>query len=320
MTSIVFLDRKTIGPSVDLKRPEFPHQWAEYEATAPDQIDARAGDAEIIITNKVPLKADTIAQLPKLGMIAVAATGYDIIDVAACAERGIVVSNVRGYAVNAVPEHTIALMLALSRSIVAYRADVISGEWQKAGQFTFFTHPIRDLADQTLGLIGAGAIGGSVARLAKAFGMQVLVSGRKGADTLREGQTPFEQVLRESDIVSLHLPLTPETRDLIAAPEFAQMTRSPILINTARGGLVNEADLVAALDAGQIRAIGFDCLTSEPPGEGNPLMAIAGRPNVIITPHCAWASDTAMQTLWDQVIANIEAFQRGEPANAVTPG
>jgi glycerate dehydrogenase len=319
MTKIVFLDRKTIGPSVDLKRPDFEHEWAEYEATTPDQVVARAGDADIIITNKVPIRAQTLAALPKLRMIAVAATGYDIIDIAACAEAGVVVSNVRGYAVNAVPEHALALMLALSRNIIPYRADVIDGQWQRAGQFTFFTHPIRDLADQTLGLIGSGAIGGSVARLAEAFGMRVLIAGRKGAQSLREGQTPFEQVLGEADIISLHLPLTPETRDLIAAPEFAQMTRRPIIINTARGGLVNEADCASAVEAGQIRGIGFDCLTSEPPRADNPLMAIADRPNVIITPHCAWASDTAMQTLWDQVIANIEAFQRGEPANAVTP-
>jgi len=319
MTRIVFLDRKTIGPSVDLKRPQFPHEWDEYEKTAPGEVVERARDADIIITNKVPIRAETLSQLPNLRMIAVAATGYDIIDVPACAAAGVVVSNVRGYAVNTVPEHALALMLALSRAIVPYRADVIDGEWQRAGQFTFFSHPIRDLADQTLGLIGSGAIGGAVARLAEAFGMRVLISGRKGAHSVREGQTPFEQVIRGADIISLHLPLTPHTRDLIAAPEFAQMTRRPIIINTARGGLVNEADCAAALEAGQIRGIGFDCLTSEPPRADNPLMAIADRPNVIITPHAAWASDTAMQTLWDQVIANIEAFQRGEPANAVTP-
>jgi len=319
MTKIVFLDRKTIGPTVDLTRPQFPHDWEAFEATTPEQIVERAGDADIIITNKVPLKADTLAQLPKLGMIAVAATGYDIIDIAACAEKGIVVSNVRGYAVNTVPEHALALMLALSRSIVPYRADVLDGEWQRAGQFTFFNHPIRDLADQTLGVIGAGAIGMSVVKLAKAFGMRVLISGFKGEDGVGEGDTPFDQVIRESDIITLHLPLTPDSRDLLAAPEFAQMTRRPIIINTARGGLVNEADCAAALQAGQIRGIGFDCLTQEPPADDDPLMKIADRPNVIITPHCAWASDTAMQTLWDQVIANIENYQRGAPSNAVTP-
>ena len=159
MTKIVFLDRKTIGPSVDLKRPQFPHDWDEYEKTAPGEVVERARDAEIIITNKVPIDTDTISQLPKLRMIAVAATGYDIIDVPACDAAGVAVANVRGYAVNTVPEHALALMLALSRSIVPYRADVIDGEWQRAGQFTFFHHPIRDLADQTLGLIGSGAIG-----------------------------------------------------------------------------------------------------------------------------------------------------------------
>lgn len=319
MTKIVFLDRKTIGPSVDLKRPQFPHEWDEYEATAPEQVAERARDAEIVITNKVPIRYETLAELPNLRMIAVAATGYDVIDVPACEAAGVTVANVRGYAVNTVPEHALALMLALSRSIVPYRADVLDGEWQRAGQFTFFNHPIRDLADQTLGVIGAGAIGMSVVKLAKAFGMRVLISGFKGEPGVGEGDTPFDQVIRESDIITLHIPLTPDSRDLIGAPEFAVMERRPIIINTARGGLVNEADCAAALKAGQIRGIGFDCLTKEPPVDDNPLMKIADQPNVIITPHCAWASDTAMQTLWDQVITNIEAFQRGEPSNAVTP-
>jgi len=319
MTKIVFLDRKSIGPSVDLKRPQFPHEWEEYEKTAPGEVVERARDAEIIITNKVPIDTDCLSQLPKLRMIAVAATGYDIIDVPACDGANVAVANVRGYAAQTVPEHVMALMLALSRSLAAYRADVIDGEWQRAGQFTFFAHPIRDLADQTLGIIGAGAIGDSVARLAGAFGMRVLVAGRKGEDNPREGRTPFGQVIRESDVITLHCPLTPETRNLIAAPELAAMERKPIIINTARGGLVNEADLAAALAAGQVRAIGFDTLTKEPPEPDNPLMQIAGQPNVIITPHAAWASDTAMQTLWDQVIANIEAFQRNGAANIVSP-
>ncbi len=319
MTRIVFLDRKTIGPSVDLKRPHFPHEWEEYEKTAPGEVVERARDADIIITNKVPIDTDTLTQLPKLRMIAVAATGYDILDVPACDAANVAVANVRGYAVQTVPEHVMALMLALSRSIVPYRADVIAGEWQRAGQFTFFAHPIRDLADQTLGLIGYGAIGQAVDRLAQAFGMRVLVAGKKGEAAPPDGRAPFDQVMRESDIITLHLPLTPDSRDLLAAPEFAVMERKPIIINTARGGLVNEADLVAALDAGQVRGIGFDTMTKEPPGLDNPLMQIADRPNVIITPHCAWASDTAMQTLWNQVIANIEAFHREGEANVVSP-
>jgi glycerate dehydrogenase len=317
MTNIVFLDRATIGPAVDLKQPGFAHQWTAHDATTPDQIVARAEDADIIITNKVPIDAGTLARLPRLRMIAVAATGYDIIDVGACAQRGIVVSNVRGYAVNTVPEHTLSLMLALSRAIIAYRDDVIAGKWQKAGQFTFFDHTVRDLAEQTLGLVGSGAIGASVARLAQAFGMRVLIAGRKGEEHAPAGRVPFAQMLSESDIISLHCPLTPHTRNLLAMPEFHQMTRRPVIINTARGGLVNEADLVRALDDGLIGGIGFDCLTSEPPRADNPLLAVAGRPNVIITPHCAWASATAMQTLWDQVIANIESFQSGAPANVV---
>ena len=317
MTNIVFLDRATIGPAVDLKQPGFAHQWTAHDATSADQIVARAIGADIIITNKVQIDAGTIERLSALRMIAVAATGYDIIDVAACALRGIVVSNVRGYAVNTVPEHTLALMLALSRSIIPYRNDVIAGKWQEADQFTFFDHPVRDLAEQTLGIIGSGAIGASVARLAQAFGMRVLIAGRKGEDHVPAGRVPFARMLHESDIISLHCPLTPQTRNLLAMPEFRQMTRRPVIINTARGGLVHEADLVSALDDGLVGGIGFDCLTSEPPRPDNPLLAVAGRPNVIITPHCAWASATAMQTLWDQVMTNIESFHAGAPANVV---
>lgn len=318
MTKIVFLDRSTIGPSVELKRPDFSHDWAAFDATRPEQVPERAAEAEIVITNKVPLTGETLAALPNLRMIAVAATGYDIIDVKACEKRGIIVSNVRGYAVNAVPEHTLALMLALSRSLIPYRQDVINGAWQRAGQFTFFAHPIRDLAGQTLGIFGAGAIGKSVGRLAEAFSMRVLFAGRKGAEEVPPSHTPFAQVIEESDIITLHCPLTPETKNLLAMPEFRQMRRRPLIINTGRGGLVNEVDLVAALDEGLISGIGFDCLTSEPPRPDNPLLAVLDRPNVIVTPHNAWASDTAMQTLWDQVIANIEAFWRGAPQNVVT--
>jgi glycerate dehydrogenase len=314
---IVFLDRATIGPAVTITRPGFAHDWVEHEATAAEEVAERLGGATIAITNKVPIRDATLAALPDLRMIAVAATGYDVVDVAACAPRGIVVANVRGYAVHTVPEHTFALILALRRSLIGYRQDVVAGEWQRAGQFCFFNHPIRDLHGSTLGIIGEGTIGQSVARLGLAFGMRTLFAAHKGVSGLGPLYTPFDEVLETSDVITLHAPLMPATRNVLAMPEFRKMKRRPLVINASRGGLVQEADLVRALDEGLIAGVGFDCLTAEPPGDDHPFWPILERPNVIVTPHVAWASDEAMQTVWDQVIANIESFERGAPSNLV---
>jgi glycerate dehydrogenase len=317
MERIVFLDRATIGPSVDLRRPHFEHDWVEHEATSGDEVVGRLTDATIAITNKVPIRAATLAALQELRMIAVAATGYDVVDVAACKERGIVVANVRGYAVHTVPEHTFALILALRRSLIGYRQDVIAGEWQRAGQFCFFNHPIGDLHGATLGIIGEGTIGQAVARLGQAFGMRTLFAAHKGVSGLGPLYTPWDEVLETSDVITLHAPLMPSTRNVLAMPEFRKMKRRPLLINASRGGLVNEADLVRALDEGLIAGAGFDCLTAEPPGDDHPFWRILERPNVIVTPHVAWASTEAMQEVWEQVIANLENFERGEPSNVV---
>jgi glycerate dehydrogenase len=317
MERIVFLDRATIGPTVTINKPGFEHEWIEYDATTEAEVVERLAGATIAINNKVPLRRETLAKLPDLKMIAVAATGYDVVDVGACRERGIVVSNVQGYGVNAVPEHTFMLILALRRSLIGYRQDVIAGEWQKSGQFCLFTHPIRDLHGATLGIIGEGAIGQAVARLGQAFGMRTLYAAHKGVEGLGPLYTPFDEVLETSDVITLHCPLLPSTRNMLAMPEFRKMKRRPLLINAGRGGLVHEADLVAALDEGLIAGVGFDCLTSEPPGDDHPFWAIIDRPNVIVTPHVAWASEEAMQTLWDQLIGTIESFHRGEPVNVV---
>ncbi|MFB9950005.1 D-2-hydroxyacid dehydrogenase [Rhizobium puerariae] len=317
MLKVVFLDRDTIGPSVTIARPAFAHEWVEYGKTAPEDVGARIADADIVITNKAPVRAESIANASRLKMIAVAATGHDVIDLAFARERGIVVSNVRGYAVNTVPEHTFALIFALRRSIVGFRQDVIAGEWQRANQFCFFTHPIRDLAGSTLGIFGRGTLGKSVAGIAEAFGMNVVFSARKDAEKIEPGYTAFDEVLETADIITFHMPLTPATRDLIGMPEFRRMKRRPLIINTARGGLVNEADLVTALDEDLIAGAGFDVLTREPPSPDNPLLAILDRPNVIVTPHVAWASDEAMQTLWAQVITHLENFEKGTPSNVL---
>ncbi len=315
---IVFLDRGSIGPSVELHRPAFAHEWVVHDRTEPGQVAERLAGADIAISNKVPIRRDSIERLPDLKMIAIPATGYDAFDLDACRERGIVVSNVRGYAINTVPEHTFALILALRRNIVGFRQDVIDGAWQKSGQFCFFTHPISDLSGSTLGIVGEGVLGQGVATLARAFGMRVLFAAHKGVSGLGPLYTPWDEVLETSDVITLHSPLLPATRNMIAGPEFRQMKRRPILVNCSRGGLVDEAALVEALDAGLIAGAGFDVLTSEPPAPDNPLLSVLDRPNVIVTPHVAWASDEAMQTLWNQVRDHLENFARGTPSNQVT--
>lgn len=317
MHKIVFLDRSTVAPQINVRKPAFAHEWVEYEKTSPDQVVERLQGASIVINNKVALTADILKQLPDLRLIAVAATGTDCVDKVYCQQHGIAVSNIRGYAVNTVPEHTFALMLALQRNIVAFRQDVIDGEWQRANQFCFFNHSIHDLRGARLGIIGEGVLGQCVADIAKAFGMIPMFAAHKGKAGLGPLYTPWDQVLETSDIITIHSPLTPETRNMIAMPEFRAMKRKPLIINTARGGLVNEEDLVRALDEGLISGAGFDVTVGEPPALDNPLMKAANRPNVILTPHVAWASDEAQQTLVDQLIDNVENFVKGTPSNLV---
>jgi glycerate dehydrogenase len=317
MHRIVHLERDSI--IAQLRRPDFPHHWVEHAQTVQAQVGERLAGATITIVNKLRIDAELITTLPALQMVAVAATGTNNVDLDACRARGIAVSNIRGYAVRTVPEHVFALLLALSRNLPAYRQAVAAGKWQAAQQFCCFDYPIRDLHGATLAIVGSGSLGGGVARLAEAFGMCVLRSERKGAAQLRPGYTPFAQALRSADAVSLHCPLTPETRNLIGAAELHAMKPSALLINTARGGLVDEAALVSALRQGWIAGAGFDVLTVEPPSEGNVLLApdLLALPNFLLTPHVAWASQPAMQTLADQLIVNLEAFARGEPQNRV---
>jgi glycerate dehydrogenase len=314
---VVFLDRETLSPETTLRAPAFPHRLEVFEKTAPAEVAERIREAEIVITNKAPLRREAIAGARNLRLVAVAATGTDVVDVAACTERGIVVSNIRNYAVNTVPEHTFALIFALRRSIAAYREAVIRGRWQEAGQFCFFDFPIRDLAGSTLGIVGDGVLGRAVADLGRAFGMRILFASYKGVAGMGPLYTPFDDVMRVSDVITLHCPLMPQTRNLISEREFALMERRPLIINTARGGLVDEQALAGALDQGRIGGAGFDVVTQEPPPSDHPLMRLAARPNVILTPHVAWASQEAIQSLADQLIDNIEAFWSGEPRNVV---
>ncbi len=314
MTKIVFLDRESLIANV--RRPHFQHQWVDHPATDASQVIERLQGAQIAISNKVPLTAESISQLPELKFVAVAATGTNNVDLESCRERGILVSNIRDYATHSVPEHAFALMLALRRNLWAYREDLERGEWNRSPNFCVLGAPINDLFGTTLGLVGRGSLGRSVAKIAGGFGMRVLMAERKGQQRIREGYIKFEDVVADADVLTLHCPLTPETRNLIGEAELRSMKPSALLINTARGGLVDEAALIRALREGWIAGAGFDVLSVEPPRDGHPLLDLQ-LPNFILTPHVAWTSRQAMQALADQLVDNIEAWSAGKPLNLV---
>ncbi len=314
---IVFLDRETLPNTAALRTPSFRHELVTFDRSLSDQVIERCADADIIISNKVRITGDAIRALAKLKFIAVCATGTDIVDLDVCRERGIGVSNVRGYAVSSVPEHTLALMLALCRSVGAYHKAVAAGRWDRSDQFCFLDYPIVELKGRTLGIIGSGSLGQAVARLAEAFGMTVRFAGRKGDAKPPADRTPFNRIITESDFISLHCPLTAETQNLIGGAELEAMKSRAYLINASRGGLVDEEALVDAIITGEIGGAAFDVATKEPMPKSNPLMKIMDRPNFILTPHVAWVSDEASQGLADQTIDNIEAFVAGTPRNVV---
>jgi glycerate dehydrogenase len=311
---IVFLDRSTLDAS--LRPPRFEHTWEEYPATDAASAEERLRSATIAITNKVPLRREVLERIPQIELIAMAATGYDVVDVQYCKAAGITVVNIRDYAINTVPEHTFALILALRRNLLNYRHDVERGRWQSVNQFCFFDHPIRDLAGATLGIVGEGSIGRATAAIGKAFGMRVLFADHPPPKAPEVDFTPFADVLRESDVVTLHCPLTESTRNLIGLDELRRMKPSAVLINTARGGLVDERALAQALSEGTIAGAGVDVLATEPPRDDDVLLGLR-MPNLIVTPHIAWASQGAMRFLADQLIDNIEAFVSGAPVNVV---
>ncbi|SAK98012.1 glycerate dehydrogenase [Caballeronia hypogeia] len=314
---VVFLDRTTIPPATVLKELPFSHTLTVHDATSPDEVIERIREADIVVTNKVKLGAEALEQAKNLKLIAIAATGTDNVNLAACDKLGISVTNVRNYAVHTVPEHTFALIFSLRRSLAAYRSAVQAGRWQESGQFCFFDYPIKDLAGSTLGIVGDGALGKATAAIGRALGLKVLFSAFKGRGDMGALYTPFEKVLEESDIITLHCPLIDATRDLIGDAEFAKMKRRPLLINTARGGLVNEAALVRALKSNQISGAGFDVVTQEPLTSDNPFNEILNHPAFILTPHIAWASEEAIQSLADQLMDNVTAYVQGTPRNIV---
>jgi glycerate dehydrogenase len=312
---VVFLDRASV--IAEVRRPRAATDYLEYAHSEPHELIERLAGATVAITNKVALREAVLRQLPQLRMIAVAATGYDIVDVGYCREHGVAVANIRNYAVHTVPEHAFALILALRRSLLAYRADVEQGLWNRSEQFCLLDHPIFDLHGAQLGIIGEGVLGRAMAAIGAAFGMRAVFRDhpqRVGEDLEYH---PLPRLLAGSDVVSLHCPLLPSTHNLIGEAELRTMKRTAILINTARGGLVDERALVQALKDGVIAGAGFDVLTVEPPRDGNPLLDLR-LPNLIVTPHIAWASRGAMQFLADQLIDNIDAWAAGTPQNLLT--
>lgn len=317
LPTVVFLDRATIPRHIHVPALTFSHRWQEFDFTAPEQVVERLQEAEIVITNKVVLSAAILAQLPKVRLIAVSATGFNNVDIDYCRAHHIAVCNVQGYATQSVPEHVVAMMFALRRNLMGYHHDIAAGEWQRNKQFCFFTHPIGDIAGSTLGVVGGGTLGQGTATLAKALGMTVLFAEHKGVSTCRAGYTPFEQVLQQADVLTLHCPLTGATHHLIGEAELAQMKPNALLINAGRGGLVDEVALVDALKRRQIAGAGVDVFTQEPADITNPLVANMDLPNLLLTPHVAWGSDSAIQQLAHILIDNIQAFVEGRQQNRI---
>lgn len=308
--NIVFLDSTGIPASHRIPSFSFPYQLTEYAHTAAEQILERAKDADIIITSKVILNHEILSQLPKLKLIAVTATGTNNIDLVAAKALGITVKNVTGYSSVTVPEHVIGMIYALKHRLIDYHRDqLLTERWATCGQFCYVDYPISDVQGSTLGIIGRGCIGNEVARLAQAVGMRVLFAEHQHATTIREGYTAFDEVLKQADVISLHCPLTPQTEQLINAKTLALMKPNACLINTGRGGLINEADLLQALQSGKLAGAALDVLVKEPPASDDALwLAAKTQPNLLITPHVAWASDSALTTLVNKVAQNIEEF------------
>lgn len=282
-----------------------------------DEIAARAGNSEVIVVNKVVIGAEQFAQLPKLKLVCVIATGTNNIDLEAASNHGVIVCNVRDYAAASVSQHVFMLILALTTRFLEYQQDINNGAWQAQDQFCLLSHPMQELSGKTLGLIGYGHIAHAVGKIAEALGMKVVIaqSFRKDSTT-QPGRVPLDDLLADADVISIHCPLTEQTRDLIARPQFQKMKPDAIIINTARGGIINEADLLAALQAGEIAGAGIDCLVTEPPRPDDPMIT-SRLPQLIITPHNAWGTRQARQRLLDGTVQNIRDYLDGQAPNQV---
>ena len=312
---VVVADAATVvGNGIDL---EFLKEFGEvtvYDLTAPEQLIPRLQGADAVICNKTRITADVMAACPRLRYIGLFATGFNNIDVAYAADHGVTVCNVPGYSTEAVAQHTFALLLAITDRVHEYNETVAQGDWVRSRTFAYFPIPLAELCGKTIGIVGYGAIGRRVGDMARAFGMKVLVHGRRPIPDTDVEQVPFEQLLERADVVSMHCPLNADSEGMMDAAAFARMKPGAIFINTSRGGLVDETALRAALDSGHLRGAGVDVLQVEPMTEECPLL---GAPNCIITPHIAWAGVETRRRLMGVVAENIRRYLAGEPINRV---
>ncbi len=308
----VLLDWATMGPDLDVSemRSLLP-DLTLYDETEPHEMAERIADADIVLGNKVLVRETIMDSAPNLKFIGLTATGVDNIDVEAARERGIAVCNIRAYCTESVAEHVFGCLLSLAHNLERYAVDVRNGAWQNADMFSFLTHPISELSEMTLGIVGYGELGMGVARIADAFGMDVIVAARPGSEAVPDDRVSFDELLERSDVISLHCPLNDATRGLFGAAEFRRMKNSAILINTARGALVDSRALADALGNGEIRAAAIDVLPKEPPVDGDPLLDYKGD-NLIVTPHIAWGTRRARQNAIDELTANVAAWLDGK--------
>lgn len=314
--NIVILDGYTLNPG--------DQDWAPiqqlgnvtiYDRSAKEDIVERAGDAEILLVNKVVLSGETLAQLPNVKYIGVMATGFNNIDIEAARKQGITVTNVKAYGPASVAQQTFALLLAIVNRAETHSQSVFNGDWVASPDFCYWKTPLTELAGKTMGLIGLGDIGSQVAKIALAFGMRVIAYRKHPVPVEGIEMVPLDEIFRQSDVVSLHCPLTEETKEIINKASLSRMKPTAIILNTGRGPLIHEADLAEALRNGTIAAAGLDVLSVEPPRPDNPLLSA---PNCVITPHVAWATFEARKRLLQMVADNLENFQKGDPRNVVS--
>ncbi len=319
-STALFLDKASLYPDdLDFSALSGVADWQWFDNVNTADIEHCLEDAEILVTNKVPVTSDVISSSKRLKLICVAATGVNNVDRDAAKKQGVQVCNVRGYATSSVVQHVFSLLLTLNRNLFSYKKSVAGGDWSRSDFFCYFGEPISELQGKTIGIVGYGELGQAVAKVARCFGMNVLIahSHKVGGKTdLREERTDLNTLLATSDVVSLHCPLTEENRHMIGKNEFAAMKPDAILVNTARGGLIDEPALLYALENNHIGAAALDVLEQEPPSVNNALIRYQAD-NLIITPHIAWASRESRQRLVDEIAENIRAYQQGRPRNIV---
>lgn len=305
----VILDEKSFNPDdLDLSSLiALLDNWKVYEGTTAEQRFERLKDADIAVINKVVLDQPLLETLPKLKLVLLTATGMDNVDLAFCKQQGIIVNNVTDYCTASVSQHVFTLMLALSTQLINYQELTKNGDWSRSGQFSSLKYPIQELAGKTIGLVGYGSLAKGVEKLALAFGMKILIAQRAGTQTKAEGRLALEELLPQVDVLSIHCPLTPDTKHLLGEKEFQLMKPSALLINTARGAVVDNAALAIALRDKVIAGAGIDVLEQEPPPLDHPLISTE-LSNLILTPHIAWAAVEARQRVIDKVAENLHNF------------